>query len=108
MPKGTKYSAEFRAQACRQVLEFSRPIRQVAADLGINSDTLRVWLKRARDKGVEMADNDDSDHDAEVRRLRAELKQRDDGLYWKDQEIEFLKQAAGFFAAEHRPKRGSK
>jgi len=55
-----------------------------------------------------MAEAEESDAEAEVRRLRAELKQRDDDLYWKDQEIEFLKKAAGFFAAEQRPKRGSK
>jgi transposase len=108
MPKGIKSSPEFRAQACRQVLEFSRPTREVADDLGINIDTLRTWLKRARDEGVKMADAEESDNDAEIRRLRAELKQRDDDLYWKDQEIEFLKKAAGFFAAEQRPKRGSR
>ena len=81
---------------------------EVADDLGIHIDTLRTWLKRARDEGVKMADAEESDDDAEIRRLRAELKQRDDDLYWKDQEIEFLKKAAGFFAAEQRPKRGSK
>ena len=54
-----------------------------------------------------MATKNESDADAEVRRLRAELKKRDEDLYWKDQEIEFLKKAAGFFAAEQRPKRGS-
>jgi hypothetical protein len=30
MPKGIKSSPEFRAQACRQVTEFSRPVREVA------------------------------------------------------------------------------
>ncbi len=108
MPKGIKSSPEFRAQACRQVLEFSRPRSEVADDLGIHGDTLRVWLRRARNEGIEMAKTEESDSDAEIRRLRAELKQRDDDLYWKDQEIEFLKKAAGFFAAEQRPKRGSK
>ncbi len=107
MPRGIKSSPEFRAQAARQVLEFSRPIREVADDLGIHPETLRSWLKRARDEGIEMATKNESDADAEVRRLRAELKKRDEDLYWKDQEIEFLKKAAGFFAAEQRPKRGS-
>jgi transposase len=108
MSRGIKYSPEFRAQAVRQVLEFSRPIREVADDLGVHSETLRTWLRRARREGIEMAEAEESDAEAEVRRLRAELKQRDDDLYWKDQEIEFLKKAAGFFAAEQRPKRGSK
>ncbi len=108
MPRGIKSSPEFRAQAVRQVLEFSRPIREVADDLSVHPETLRVWLKRARDEGVEMASKNESDADAEIRRLKAVVKQRDDDLYWKDQEIEFLKKAAGFFAAEQRPKRGSK
>ncbi len=108
MPKGIKSSPEFRAQAVRQVTEFSRPRREVAADLGINVDTLRTWIKRARDEGIEMASKEDSDAEAEIRRLRAELKQSKDDLYWKEQENEFLKKAAGFFAAEQRPKRGSK
>ena len=90
------------------MLEFSRPIREVADDLSVHPETLRVWLKRARDEGVEMASKNESDADAEIRRLKAVVKQRDDDLYWKDQEIEFLKKAAGFFAAEQRPKRGSK
>ncbi len=108
MPRGIKYTPEFRAQACRQVLELSRPRREVAEDLDINVDTLRVWLARARNEGIEMAKAEESDADAEIRRLRAELKQAKDDLYWAGQENEFLKKAAGFFAAEQRPKRGSK
>jgi transposase len=108
MPKGMKSTPEFRAQAVRQVVEFSRPTREVADDLGVHLETLRTWLKRARDEGIEVARAEESDADAEIRRLRAELKQRDGDLYWKEQEIEFLKKAAGFFAAEQRPKRGSK
>jgi transposase len=94
MPKAIKSTPEFRAQACRQLLEFSRPRREVAEDLGINVDTLRTWLKRARDQGIEMAEAEESDDDAEIRRLRVELNKRDDDLYWKHQEIEFLKKAA--------------
>lgn len=108
MPKGMKSTPEFRAQAVRQVLEFSRPRREVAEDLGINVDTLRVWINRARNEGIELSKAQESEADGEIRRLRAELKQYKDDLYWKTQEIEFLKKAAGFFAAEQRPKRGSK
>jgi len=108
MPKGMKSTPEFRAQACRQVLEYSRPIREVADDLAVSHETLRTWLRRARNEGIEMARAEESDADAEIRRLRSELKQRDDDPYWKDQEIAFLKKAAGFFAAEQRPRRGSK
>ncbi|MFT7610765.1 MAG: transposase-like protein, partial [Candidatus Aldehydirespiratoraceae bacterium] len=63
MPKGINSQPEFRAQACCQVLEFSRPTREVADDLGINIDTLRTWLRRARDEEVKMADAEESDND---------------------------------------------
>lgn len=108
MPKGQKSTLEFRAQACRQVLEFSRPVREVSTDLGINLGTLRRWLREHRAEEARVAEADEHDHDAEVRRLQAELKAAKDELYWKEQEIEFLKKAAGFFAAEQRPRRGSK
>ena len=108
MPKGLKSSPEFRAQACRQVVEFSRPTREVAAELGISHETLRTWLRRARAEGTKMAESEESDLEAEIRRLRHELQQAKDDLYWAGQENEFLKKAAGFFAAEQRPKRGSK
>ena len=55
-----------------------------------------------------MAKREESDAEAEIRRLRSELKDRTDELAWARQENEFLKKAAGFFAAEQRPKRGSK
>ena len=108
MPRGIKNSPEFRSRAVRQVLEFSRPTREVAEELGVVDETLRTWIRRARREGVEMAEREESDADAEIRRLRSELKAREDELHWARQENEFLKKAAGFFAAEQRPKRGSK
>ncbi len=108
MPRGIKYSPEFRAQVVCQVLEFSRPIREVAQEFGVLDETLRTWVRRARREGVEMAKREESDADAVVRRLREELSQARDDLYWAGQENEFLKKAAGFFAAEQSPRRGSK
>lgn len=108
MPKGQKSTPEFRAQACRQVTEFSRPVREVAGELGISHETLRTWLHRQRKERALVAEAQESDQEAEIRQLRCELKTVKEDLYWKDQEIAFLKKAAGFFAAEQRPKRGSK
>ncbi len=108
MGSGIRYTPEFRAQAVRQVVEYSRPVRTVAEDLGINRDTLRVWLSRAKREGLELVNKDESELEAENRRLRKEVKAKTDELYWSRQENEFLKKAAGFFAAESNPKRGSK
>ena len=108
MPKGIHSTPEFRARACRQVLELSRPVREVADDMGIRPDTLRTWLHRARIEGVEMAKAEETEHETRIRELEAKLKKVEDDLYWAGQENEFLKKAAGFFAAEQNPKRGSK
>jgi hypothetical protein len=55
-----------------------------------------------------MAEAQETDLEAENRRLRQELKKKSEDLYWSEQEVAFLKKAAGFFAAEQAPKRGSK
>lgn len=108
MGSGIKYSPEFRAQAVKQVVEYSRPYRSVAEELGIRADTLRTWTARAKKEGFEVAKGEESDLEAEIGRLRKDLKDKTDELYWAGQENEFLKKAAGFFAAEQNPKRGSK
>ncbi|MFJ9713826.1 transposase, partial [Streptomyces sp. NPDC101234] len=42
-----KYSAEFRADAVALALSSGRPVSRVAADLGVNHETLRQWIKTA-------------------------------------------------------------
>ena len=108
MGSGMKYTPEFRSEAVRQVVEYSRPCQSVATELGIKADTLRTWVSRARREGFEVSKREESDAEAEIRRLRKELKDKTGELYWSKQENEFLKKAAGFFAAESNPKRGSK
>jgi len=75
----------------KQVVEYSRPYRSVAEDLGIKVDTLRRWASRAKREGFEVAKAEESDVEAENRRLRKELKDKTDELYWAGQENEFLK-----------------
>jgi hypothetical protein len=41
MPRARKYQVELLARGTRLVFEWGRPIAQVAADLGIPSETLR-------------------------------------------------------------------
>ena len=45
MPRGIHSTPEFRARACRQVLELSRPVREVADEMGVKPDTLRRAAK---------------------------------------------------------------
>ena len=51
--KYRKFSPEFREEAARMVVETSRPIADVARELGINETTLGNWTKAYREKHAE-------------------------------------------------------
>jgi transposase-like protein len=77
------------------VIDTSRPIAQVARELGINDTTLGFWVKAYRKKlGGEPLSPDMPDQE----RIR-ELERRNREL---EMEISFLKKAAAYFAREHR------
>lgn len=46
--KRRKFSPEYREQATKMVIETSRPIAQVARELGIGEQTLGNWVKAYR------------------------------------------------------------
>jgi transposase len=90
-----KFSQEFKDELCREVIETSKPVVDVARAYGVGPESLRRWLiayrtahggtetelsvpERARLKALE----------AEVRDMRAEAA--------------FLKKAASYFAREPR------
>ena len=70
--KRHKYDREFREGAVRIVKETSKPIAQIARDLGINEGTLGNWVARDREarQGTEGLSKSDIE---ELKRLRAEV-----------------------------------
>jgi len=91
-PTHTPYPAEFRARAVELVRTSGVPRAQVARDLGVNPETLRLWVKQAaidagRQEGLTTEER------AELTRLRWENR-----LLREEREI--LKKAAAFFARE--------
>ena len=66
-----KFDQEFKEGAVRLVRKSSKPIAQIARDLGINAGTLGNWVERDR-AGREGADGLSKDDVAELKRLRAE------------------------------------
>jgi transposase len=48
--KYSKFSPEFRDEAVRLVIEHSRPIAQVARELGVNDGTLGNWVNLYRNE----------------------------------------------------------
>jgi transposase len=90
-----KFSPEFREEAARMVVETSRPIADVARELGVNETTLGYWTKAYR---VKHAADEPALQLPERARLR-ELERENRELRMK---ADFLSKAAAYFAAEHR------
>lgn len=93
------YPPEFRAHAMELARSSGRPLAQMAAELGMNVETLRLWVRQAeRDDGIRQDGLSSSERD-ELRQLR-----RENRILREEREI--LKKAAAFFATEHTPQRG--
>ncbi|MFG2260174.1 transposase [Streptomyces mirabilis] len=67
-----KYSAEFRADAVALARSSGRPISRVAAELGVNHETLRQWIKVA-DEAAWPEAVAESAKDAEIAALRKQV-----------------------------------
>ena len=79
-----RFSPQFKAEAVQMVIEASRPIAQVARELGINEGTLGNWVNRYR---AEHADDEPPLNVSE----RARLREAERELRELRMENEFLK-----------------
>jgi len=87
------YPPEFRREAVRLVQTTRRPYREVAAELGVSSESLRVWLRQdSLDRG-EREDGLTTEERDELRRLRKQVREL-------EAEREILKRAVTFFVRE--------
>jgi transposase-like protein len=90
-----KFSPEFKEDAVRLVIDGSRPIAQVARELGINEGTLGNWVNTYRkEHAADEAPLDVSE--------RARLREAERELRELRMENEFLKKAAAYFARDPR------
>lgn len=87
------YPPEFRREAVRLVKATGRSVREVAGELGVSTESLRIWLRQEqldrgeRDDGVTTEERD------ELRRLRKQVREL-------EAEREILKRAVTFFVRE--------
>jgi transposase len=87
------YPPEFRAEAIRLARTSGKPHAQIAQDLGMTSETRRLWLKQADLDEGKRSDGLTSEEQEELRQLRREKR-----ILREEREI--LKKAAAFFAQE--------
>ena len=94
MGKYRKFTSEYRDETVRLVLEGSRPIAEVARELGLNEGTLGNWVNKYR---REHPVAEELNLPERVRLRELERENRDLRL-----QAEFLKKAAAFFAREQQ------
>lgn len=86
---GKRYTEEFKIEAVKQITERGHPATEVAARLGVSFNSLYYWVKRYGAPPAERQKVDDQQ--AEMKRLKAELKR-------VTEELDILKKAATYFA----------
>jgi transposase len=89
------YTAAYRAEAARLVIDTGRPIAHVAAEIGVGAQLLGRWIAIERSKMDDPPAAVDADPHAELARLRVEVAEL-------RRDREFLKKAAAFFASENQ------
>jgi transposase len=96
LPRPKKsFSPEFRDEAVKMVIESSRPIAQVAKELGIHDGTLGNWVNVYRREHAGEEPPLSINERARLRELERETRDL-------KMENEFLKKAAAYFARDHR------
>ena len=97
MPKTRRrFTSEFKSEAVRLLAENGKPLQQVAAELGVHTNQLRLWRNEHLAAGSADALARQKAEAAELARLRREVKRL-------EQENEILKRAAALFAREAVP-----
>jgi transposase-like protein len=86
-----RFTAEFKAQAVKRLLEGGRGLSEVATELGLSPGQLSSWRAEHLAAGSAEALVQRKAEQAETQRLKREVKRL-------EEEVEILRKAAAFFA----------
>jgi transposase len=86
-----RFTAEFKAQAVKRVLEGGKPLAEVATELGVGTGQLSTWRMEQLAAGSAEALATRRAEEAETQRLKRENKRL-------EEENLILRKAAAFFA----------
>ena len=86
-----RFTAEFKAQAVRRVLEGGKPLSEVATELGLSTGQLSTWRTEQLAAGSAEALATRRAEEAETQRLKRENRRL-------EEENLILRKAAAFFA----------
>ena len=86
-----RFTAEFKTQAVKRLLEGGRGLSEVATELGLSPGQLSLWRNEHLAAGSAEALAARKAEQAEMQRLKRENKRL-------EEEVEILKKAAAFFA----------
>jgi transposase len=95
MTRRKRYSAEFKRAALRRANEAGETDVLVAEELGINARQLRRWRDAEQSQGEDAFPGEGTARDQELMLLKRKLAK-------VEQERDFLKQAAAYFAKESK------
>ncbi len=95
MSRRKRYSAEFKREALKRANEEGVTDVLVAEDLGINARQLRRWREASRRDGDKAFPGQGNARDKEMMVLKRKLAK-------VEQERDFLKDAAAYFARESK------
>ena len=92
-----QYTSEYKIEAVKRVEATKVPVARVAAELGINENTLHGWIKRYREKPSTPFPGSGklSDEDEKLRKLERENREL-------REENKILKKAAAYFAKNQK------
>jgi len=90
--KRRRFSAEFKKEAVRQILEGGRSLHEVSRELDVQRRLLRYWRRQVEEAGG-LDEAFGSGEEPEVVRLRRDVRRL-------QMENEFLKKAEAYFKEE--------